>query len=65
MADKCVWKYDEYDDTWNTSCNNTYQIIWGSPTENRMKFCPYCGGMLELVIDEGNRECNEDDDCRD
>ncbi len=42
----CEWKWDDVDDYWETGCGNAYCIIEGTPTENKMKFCPYCGGAL-------------------
>jgi len=43
---KCTWKYDPDQDCWETSCDNAYSIIDGTPKENGMKFCTYCGKPL-------------------
>lgn len=43
----CAWKYDENSEVWETSCDNLYCIIDGTPTENKMKFCTYCGKQIE------------------
>jgi hypothetical protein len=43
---KCKWKEDE-DGVWDTECGNRFELIEGAPKDNRMKFCPYCGGVLE------------------
>ena len=42
----CRWKYDEDMDAWNTQCDNAFCIGEGTPAENEMKFCPYCGRKL-------------------
>lgn len=52
MSDKpdlCEWLQDEWDNSWDTSCGNKYQIIDGTPEDNGMKFCTYCGGPLVAV----------------
>lgn len=38
----CVWTEDE-GGNWNTGCDNSFVIIEGSPAENKMRFCCYCG----------------------
>ena len=42
---ECVWKYD-WDDQWETNCSHRFEFVDGTPTENKMKFCCYCGGKL-------------------
>lgn len=44
----CTWTEDE-DGNWDTQCDNIFVIIEGTPTENKMKFCCYCGGRLKEV----------------
>lgn len=44
-AKSCSWKNEgEY---WETDCGNAFTFTAGDPTENRMKFCPYCGKALQ------------------
>ena len=43
MAKKCKWEYDDTHDCWETGCNNAFTLIEGSPENNNMKYCPYCG----------------------
>ncbi len=50
----CTWEYDHFYDYWETSCGDAYQIVDGTPTDNKMKFCPYCG--KELVEQQINKE---------
>ena len=42
---ECAWTYD-WDDQWETNCGNRFEFVDGTPTENKMEFCCYCGGKL-------------------
>ena len=46
----CEWHL-EFDgvDVWETSCGNKHFFFKGEPAENNHKFCPYCGGRLEVT----------------
>lgn len=46
QQETCKWTYDEWHDCWDTECGNAYQVTEGTPKENNMKFCPYCGKAL-------------------
>ena len=47
MTDKiCTWTEDSEGD-WDTACGNMFIIITGTPQENRMEYCPYCGRELK------------------
>lgn len=48
-ADCCVWKYDDEEDYYETSCGHLQVIMGGTPTENGYKFCPYCGRKIVEV----------------
>lgn len=48
VAETCQWTEDS-DGNWDTSCDNKYIIVEGTPSENGMKFCTYCGLRLEEV----------------
>jgi len=56
--DPCEWVQDEWDNSYDTSCGNKYEIIDGTPDDNGMNFCTYCGGKLEATTTEtqGKRE---------
>lgn len=41
---QCTWECD--DDYWSTSCSQQFYIVAGTPSENDMKYCCYCGGEL-------------------
>lgn len=42
----CKWIEDEDDGAWDTSCGKRFLITEGTPEENGMKFCCYCGKPL-------------------
>ena len=48
--EKCVWR--ESDGYWNTICGCAFDIFCGTPTENEMKYCCYCGKEIEEIIEE-------------
>lgn len=39
---KCTWQWDD-EGYWETECGNKYVILEGTPKENGMKYCTYCG----------------------
>ena len=58
---KCLWVYDVVFDcgNWETQCGEMFEFVTDGPVENKFKFCPYCGGELELTItkeEEGEEE---------
>jgi len=48
---KCEWKPDEYG-AWETSCLGTFEIMEGTPADNSMKYCPFCGREIAEVRGE-------------
>jgi hypothetical protein len=48
MSEQCYWIEDD-DDVWDTECGNRFEIIDGTPHENYMHWCPYCGKSLQEV----------------
>ncbi len=43
----CSWGLDTEDgNTWTSQCGGYFTINEGTPTENGMKFCLYCGHPL-------------------
>lgn len=43
----CHWRQDKQDnDTWQTSCEQRFIITAGTPSDNNMAFCCYCGRRL-------------------
>lgn len=41
----CAWSRDE-DGNDDTECGQTWSLNDGTPTDNGMKFCPYCGRQI-------------------
>ena len=41
----CVWRRDE-DGNWNTGCGGMFVIEEGTPADNDMRYCCYCGKTL-------------------
>lgn len=46
----CKWTQEDYDsDVWNTDCGDAMCLNEGTPGDNFMRFCCYCGKPLESV----------------
>lgn len=53
----CEWALDDPDyGVWVTGCGEAHAISEGSPEQNSMKFCCYCGGNLVEPIPTGAGE---------
>lgn len=48
----CEWKYDDMNDYYKTACKNAYCVADGTLKDNDHKYCPYCGGLIQLAQDE-------------
>jgi hypothetical protein len=46
----CVWSLTETidDAEWSSTCGHEWQFLAGGPIENEVKFCPFCGGEIEI-----------------
>lgn len=42
---ECNWRED-VDGNWHTDCSQCFVLTSGSPDDNGMKFCCYCGSAL-------------------
>lgn len=47
MKTLCVWTLDDHDGSYDTSCGETWEFTTGTIKDNRVKFCPYCGGRIK------------------
>lgn len=47
-ASVCTWKEDE-DGTYWTECDHAWQFMEGTPADNHVEFCPFCGRGLSPV----------------
>jgi len=46
----CMWKLDDPDyNTWGTECGHFFSLDEGTPTNNRMAFCCYCGKPIKEI----------------
>jgi DNA-directed RNA polymerase subunit RPC12/RpoP len=48
----CQWtdEQDDYSNLWATECGHTWEFMNDGPTENKTKFCPYCGGRIVVEV---------------
>ena len=46
----CCWIEDD-DGNWVTACGGLFVLTAGTPRENTLRFCPYCGGKLKTKRD--------------
>ena len=42
----CTWT-ENVDGNWETSCGEIFVLEDGTPSENSMKYCCYCGASLK------------------
>lgn len=54
-TETCMWR--EYDGAWEASCGHDFFLNDGTPAENNMRFCCFCGRHLVERV-----ETDEDDD---
>ena len=45
----CSWIQEDDPEIcyWKTGCGNSFYFTEGAPTDNRMKYCCYCGRLLK------------------
>ena len=54
MKKPCVWTEDE--GFWITSCGREFVINEGTPKQNDMKYCCYCGDVLLEAVQPINSQ---------
>ena len=48
MNETCVWtEAYEGNGPWSSACGLEWDLLEGTPKDNRMNFCPSCGKPLE------------------
>lgn len=53
----CLWsRADDDTDVWETKCGHAFTIIDGTPTDNQMAFCCYCGRRVDEEIGGSDAE---------
>lgn len=46
----CCWSQDdEFSDAWSTGCGEMFVLNEGTPKENEMRFCCFCGEKIEQI----------------
>ena len=56
VTDTCTWHVDD-DGHWHTDCGRMFTLFDGTPVENGMAFCPYCGkALVEEKFEYGGEE---------
>lgn len=50
LKEPCEWKYDESYDMWETECGGAFTLLKGTPKDNLMKYCPYCGKQIKQAL---------------
>jgi hypothetical protein len=65
-VDECEWinegDLDYNDGRWMTSCGNDFLLNEGSPTENKMSHCCYCGKVLKETIQRVDADADDKSD---
>jgi len=46
----CNWTYEDNNNYWQTDCGDEFVLEDGTPKDNGMRFCVYCGKPLAEVI---------------
>ena len=50
IEDCCEWQQEDWNSgAWFTDCSNAFWLEDGSPEDNKMIFCPFCGKKLRGV----------------
>ena len=45
----CHWELEDEDsNAYNTECKDCFYLTEGTPEENHIKFCPFCGSIISL-----------------
>ena len=58
---RCEWAQDE-NGAWKTKCGNIFEITEGSPLQNKMGFCCYCGKKItEMLLVDDVRDKHDDE----
>ena len=47
MEETCLWEYQDLENYYHTSCGDDFMVSEGTPRENGMKYCTYCGKKIK------------------
>jgi len=61
MSKTCKWIsreefYGEYSDHWSTDCGQVFVLNDGTPGDNNMKYCCFCGKKIKQLLKQ-ERTC--------
>ena len=56
---KCGWFEDHYG--WETGCGHRFEINDGTPFENDMRYCPFCGNPIDQHTADDLQEESSDE----
>ena len=57
MSETCTWFLEDSDDDhWVTECHNDFILLEGTPEDNGLKFCCYCGKQLKQEIGDNQND---------
>lgn len=45
----CIWREDEYRN-WETKCGRRFVTLYGTPKDNDLERCPFCGRELKQKV---------------
>ena len=45
-ATTCRWTVELFDGSYGTTCGRRFDVTTGTPAENGMTYCPYCGHLI-------------------
>ena len=48
-GEHCEWQYEGIQEYWETGCAMEYIILEGSPGDNGMVYCTYCGRKINTA----------------
>lgn len=44
----CEWSYSESEEMWESACGDAWNFEEGTPEDNHMQYCPFCGRKLTM-----------------
>jgi hypothetical protein len=63
MDEHCIWTADA-DGNYETTCGKTFVFVEGTPEDNAIRYCCYCGKLVDTLDppDDDDDEEEEGDD---
>ena len=52
----CTWTYSADEDSWDAECGHKFSLNDGTPSENGMRYCHYCGQTIRQVESPGDSQ---------